>query len=76
MRSKIVNEKSVLSTRIMALKVVAYTLIAVIILHIALSFFLSPTVVMSISVAASLIGLTIAYSYLGVGYKITFSSLN
>jgi len=76
MRSKIVNEKSVLSTRIMALKVVAYTLIAVIILHIALSFFLSPTIVMSISVAAALIGVTIAYSYLGVGYSISFSSLN
>jgi hypothetical protein len=76
MRSKIVNDKSVLSTRIMALKVVAYTLVAVIILHIVLSFFLSPTIVMGISVAAALIGVTIAYSYLSVGYKITFSSLN
>lgn len=76
MRSKIVNDKSVLSTRIMALKVVAYTLIAVIILHIVLSFFLSPTIVMGISVVGALIGLSIAYSYLGLGYKITFSSLN
>jgi hypothetical protein len=76
MRSKIVNDKSVLSTRIMALKVVAYTLIAVIILHIVLSFFLSPTIVMGISLVSTLIGLFIAYSYLGVGYKITFSSLN
>jgi hypothetical protein len=76
MRSKIVNDKSVLSTRIMALKVVAYTLVAVIILHIVLSFFLSPTIVMGISLVGTLIGLSIAYSYLSVGYKITFSSLN
>jgi hypothetical protein len=76
MRSKIINDKSALPTRIMALKVVAYTLVAVIILHIVLSFFLSPTLVMGISVVGTLIGLSVAYSYLGVGYKISFSSLN
>lgn len=75
MRSKIVNDKSVMPTRIMALKVVAYTLIAVIILHIVLSFFLPPTIVMGISVVGALIGVSIAYSYLGAGFKVSISSV-
>ena len=76
MRSKIVNDKSVMPTRIMALKVVAYTLVAVIILHIVLSFFLPPTIVMGISLVGTLIGVSIAYSYLGAGFKVSISSLN
>ena len=75
MRSKIINDKSEISTRIMALKVIAYTLISVILLHIVLSFFLSPTIVMGISVVGALIGMIIAYSYVGAGFKVSISSV-
>jgi hypothetical protein len=73
LRSKIVNEKSVMSTRLQALRVVAYTLIAAIIIHISLSFFLSPNIVMAVSVVILLIGVIIAYTYVGVGIGLTFS---
>ena len=77
MRSKIVNDKAVpLSTaRLSALKVVAITLVCTIVLHIILSFFLSPTIVMGISLAVLAIGLFSAYSYLGAGVKVSISSL-
>jgi hypothetical protein len=77
MRSKIVNDNSVplYTARLTALKVVAYTLIAVIILHIVLSFFLSPTIVMGISLGATLVGILLAYSYLGAGFKVSISSV-
>jgi hypothetical protein len=77
MRSKIVNDKAVpLSTaRLSALKVVAITLVFTIILHVILSFFLSPTVVMGISIGVLTIGLFVSYSYLGAGVKVSISSL-
>ena len=77
MRSKIVNDKAVpLSTaRLSALKVVAITLVCTIVLHIILSFFLSPTIVMGISLAVLAIGLFSAYSDLGAGVKVSISSL-
>jgi hypothetical protein len=77
MRSKIVNDKAVpLSTaRLSALKVVAITLVCTIVLHVILGFFLSPTVVMGISIGVLAIGLFVAYSYLGAGVKVSISSL-
>jgi hypothetical protein len=77
MRSKIVNDKAVpLSTaRLSALKVVAITLVCTIVLHIILSFFLSPTIVMGISLGILAIGLFSAYGYLGAGVKVSISSL-
>lgn len=77
MRSKIVNDKAVpLSTaRLSALKVVAITLVCTIVLHLILSMFLSPTVVMGISIGVLAIGVLSAYSYLGAGVKVSISSL-
>jgi hypothetical protein len=77
MRSKIVNDKAVpLSTgRLMALKAVAITLVCTIVIHLILSMFLSPTVVMGISIGVLAIGLFAAYGYLGAGVKVSISSL-
>jgi hypothetical protein len=77
MRSKIVNDKAVpLSTaRLSALKVVAITLVCTIVIHLILSMFLSPTVVMGISIGVLAIGVFSAYSYLGAGVKVSISSL-
>jgi len=77
LRSKITNDQSVpLSTaRLTALKVVAITLGCVIVLHVILGLFLSPTIVMGISLTALLIGVLVAYNYLGAGFKVSISSL-
>lgn len=77
LRSKIVNDKAIpLSTaRLSALKVVAITLVCTIVLHIVLSVFLSPTIVMGISIGALAIGLSVAYGYLGAGVNVSISSL-
>jgi hypothetical protein len=77
MRSKIVNDKAVpmATGRLNALKTVAITLVCTIVLHVVLSFFLSPTIVMGISLAVLAIGVSVAYSYLGAGVKVSISSL-
>uniref|UniRef100_A0A6C0AJ60 Uncharacterized protein n=1 Tax=viral metagenome TaxID=1070528 RepID=A0A6C0AJ60_9ZZZZ len=77
LRSKITNDQSVpLSTaRLTALKVIAITLGCVIVLHVILGLFLSPTIVMGISLTLLLIGVLVAYSYLGVGVKVSISSV-
>jgi hypothetical protein len=72
-----VNDKAVpmATGRLNALKTVAITLVCTIVLHIVLSFFLSPTIVMGISLAVLAIGVSVAYSYLGAGVKVSISSL-
>ena len=77
LRSKIVNDKSVplSADRLTALKVVAIALMCTIVLHTVLSFFLSPTIVMGISVASLVIGVIVAYTYLGTGIKVSISSV-
>ena len=77
MRSKIVNDRSVpLSTaRLTALKVVAITLGCTVILHVILSMFLSPMIVMGVSLTVLLVGVVVAYSYVGAGLTVSISSV-
>ena len=78
MEGKILHDKPTpaSTSRLLSLQVVAITLVSVILVHIVLSLFLEPTTVMMISVVLLITGVIVAYAYVGVGYKISFSSLN
>jgi hypothetical protein len=77
MQGKILHDKPTpaSTSRLLSLQVVAITLISVILIHVVLSLFLDPVTVMMISVVLLFVGLTVAYAYVGVGYRISFSSL-
>jgi hypothetical protein len=78
MQGKILKDKPTpaSTSRLLSLQVVAITLVSVILIHVALSLFLDPVTVMIISVVLLFVGVTVAYAYVGVGYRISFSSLN
>jgi len=73
LKSKILNDKP-LSTKksLFPLQVILYTLIFTILLHILLSYFLSPNIVMAFTITSILIGCLIAYSYAGVNFNVSF----
>ena len=78
MQGKILKDKPTpaSTSRLLSLQIVAITLVSVILIHVALSLFLDPVTVMIISVILLFVGVTVAYAYVGVGYRISFSSLN
>jgi hypothetical protein len=77
MQGKILHDKPTpaSTSRLLSLQVVAITLVIVILIHVVLSLFLDPVTVMMISVVLLFVGVTVAYTYVGVGYRISFSSL-